>query len=224
MIERFRPACAAAGFDLVQPFDSAWCARDPDLVAAIGSSDSALAVVVGNTRALWPVLIRAIRSDPARLDRSNVVDDWAEEKIGGACAAASAPFRVLWAHRLNEPVVPVQRFARVAGLAWLSPANLSIHPRFGPWIGLRAVVLFDLPGPGGAAPHLADPCGACARACLPAFESARHRVDASWADWLAARDACPLGREFRYPDEQLAYHYTKDLAYVRRSAGFTAET
>jgi methylmalonic aciduria homocystinuria type C protein len=33
------------------------------------------------------------------------------------------------------------------------------------------------------------------------------KVSESWRLWLAVRDACPVGRSSRYPDEQCEYHY-----------------
>jgi hypothetical protein len=36
-----------------------------------------------------------------------------------------------------------------------------------------------------------------------------------WEDWLAVRDACPVGRHFRYPEGQLRYHYTRDASALQ---------
>ena len=38
---------------------------------------------------------------------------------------------------------------------------------------------------------------------------------------MAVRDACTVGREFRYSDDQIAYHYTK--ASPARRGGWTYE-
>jgi hypothetical protein len=35
------------------------------------------------------------------------------------------------------------------------------------------------------------------------------------AAWIAVRDACPVGREGRYSDAQLEYHYTKARGLLR---------
>jgi len=34
-------------------------------------------------------------------------------------------------------------------------------------------------------------------------------------DWIALRDSCNVGRNHRYDDDQLLYHYTKDRALLR---------
>lgn len=222
----FRAACAAAGFDLAQPFATSWCDAEPDLHLPAFAAAGSLAVVVGNSRALWPVLADTLRRAPRRLEAADVVDAWAEEAIGAAAAGTGVAHRILWSHTTGAAAVPIQRLARVAGLAWLSPAHLSIHPRFGPWIGLRAVVVFALPAPQLPRPLPADPCGRCAEACLPAFRAARDAGDGAdaWRAWLAVRDACPLGRAHRYDDDQIVYHYTGDRRILRRRAGISAGT
>jgi methylmalonic aciduria homocystinuria type C protein len=60
---------------------------------------------------------------------------------------------------------------------------------------------------------MANPCDACPRACGPALERALAGDD--WRLWLAVRDACPLGAEHRYSEEQVRYHYTKDVDALR---------
>jgi hypothetical protein len=34
-------------------------------------------------------------------------------------------------------------------------------------------------------------------------------VERDWTSWVSVRDACPIGRDSRYSDEQIRYHYTK---------------
>ena len=43
-------------------------------------------------------------------------------------------------------------------------------------------------------------------------------VAPDWTLWLAVRDACPLGREHRYPEPYLRYVYTKDTGVLRAAA------
>jgi len=38
--------------------------------------------------------------------------------------------------------------------------------------------------------------------------------DSRAAPWSAVRDRCPVGRAYRYSDEQIAYHYTKDPQFL----------
>ncbi len=57
--------------------------------------------------------------------------------------------RIFWGHReadavLGGPCLELQRMAAVAGLSFWDPSSyLSLHPKYGPWFALRAVILFD---------------------------------------------------------------------------------
>jgi methylmalonic aciduria homocystinuria type C protein len=120
-------------------------------------------------------------------------------------------------------MVAVQRLADLSGLARLAASKLSIHPLYGPWVAFRAVAVLDIRGPSGSAPGAAPACDACEASCLPAFRRARdvwmsHATgEAGWRAWLAVRESCPVGREYRYCDAQIEYHYTKDRAILRRA-------
>jgi methylmalonic aciduria homocystinuria type C protein len=112
----------------------------------------------------------------------------------------------------------VQRLAERAGFAPLSSGRLSAHPVYGPWFALRAVVVFDVDGPDGPAPFANAPCAGCDAPCRVAFEHALAVSDARsdpallherWRPWLAVRDACPVGRDWRYSEEQILYHYAR---------------
>jgi hypothetical protein len=99
-----------------------------------------------------------------------------------------------------------------------------VHPEHGPWIALRAVVIFDAEGPvrGEKAPVLCAPCDRPCMAALARALAADARRDCAsvaehQAHWIAVRDACPIGRDSRYGADQLGYHYGKDRALLRRS-------
>lgn len=220
VFERIRAGCAARGLDLAAPLRASWYNQDatPELRLPDLGRATALAVVVGNTRALWPHLAEALAADPGLARDPDPVDRYCERVLHEALAGIAEPWLLRFAHE-PPPRVAIQRLAHVAGLAHLAPSHLSVHPVYGPWIALRAVVVVDVDGPPGPAPALAPPCDCSAR-CLPAFEAALARagsatpagaqVESDWRAWLAVRDACPVGRAHRYGEDQLRYHYTKD--------------
>lgn len=219
--ERIGEACARHGLDLtrslrvdrynqlVEPAN-----RLPDFGRA-----SCLAVIVGNTRALWPHLAEALRADAGLAGHPDPVEQYCERVVGAAVADLPAPWILRFAHE-PPPRVAIQRLAHVAGLAYLTPSHLSVHPIYGPWIALRAVVVVDADGP-AEVPTLAAPCD-CAAHCGPHLAAALSRastgtpesaeVKRDWRAWLAVRDACPVGREYRYSEQQIRYHYTNDPA------------
>lgn len=221
IVEALRAGAAQAGFDLVQPLRVGWynaLVDAPLRLEDFGSSEH-LAVLVGNTRALWPVFLDALRRDAALASCSDPLDQYTERRLHAVVQGIGQPAFLRFAHDTGERRVAIQRLAHVAGLAYLTETHTSVHPEYGPWVALRAVLTLPIPGPPGPAPALAHPCGGCARGCQAAFERARQtlvrmtpeeNLGAHWRRWLEQRDACPLGREHRYSEEQIRYHYTKD--------------
>lgn len=206
-VETFRRACHEGGFDLVQPFDRAWLDGVELGDHALGAAPGGLGLLVGHTRALWPPFLAA------RSDEEHPLDRHCEAVVARAAATLGAPARCFFGH--HEPPFPIQRVAEAIGFAHLSPSHLSLHPTHGPWIGLRAVVIVEHPYEGPDRITAPRPCDDCDRPCMDALDAAVAQGEAArWRDWLAVRDACPLGRASRYRAAQLRYHYTKDRRWL----------
>lgn len=221
--------CVAAGLDLVQPFAvSAYNQsvsadyRLPDF----GRSD-ALGILIGNTRLLWPRFIAALQAAPERLDDPHPLDRYVAEHVLAAIEPLPLRWEVRWAQERPPRRVAMQRLAHVSGLAFLSPTFLSIHPVYGPWIALRAAVVFDAVGPPDP-PELPNPCSGCEERCVPALRRALASLGEGgateagilgrWEPWVAVRDACSVGRAHRYSEDQIRYHYAKDRSVLARLA------
>lgn len=194
-----------AGFDVVQPFDALACAREPGL-EVLGDPARRRGLLVGNTRALWPRFVaarardRALDRDPHPIERYTVETlDW---------IAASLPdARVYYGHReYDGAFLPFQRLAVASGLGALAPTHLVIHPIYGPWFALRAVIVCA-GEPEPAKLPIARACS-CTNKCGDALARAVTATTDRGAAWLAVRDACTAGREHRYTEEQIAYHYS----------------
>lgn len=170
-----------------------------------------LAIVIGNSRAIWPHVDRFVLESPEPL--TDPVDTYVEGVVRQATTGIQGLVDIRFSDEPPPRRIAMQRLAHVAGLAWLSPSHLCIHPTFGPWIALRAAVVLDQPAPAPAAP-LPPPCD-CSTHCLPKLEEAlaageptnADELVENWRLWLAMRDACPVGRQHRYTDEQIVYHY-----------------
>jgi methylmalonic aciduria homocystinuria type C protein len=192
---------AAAGFDIAHAFDAAAAAREPGLELLAGGAP--LGLLIGNTRALWPPFTAALRT-PELAAEPDPLERYTERTIGDAFPGA----RVLFGHRpYGGAFLPLQRLAVATGLGALAPTQLVIHPIYGPWLALRAVVLVDGDPPAPA--PIAPPCQ-CDASCLDALARAQ-RSAADWRDWLAVRERCSL-QSWRYSDDQIRFHYVTGLA------------
>jgi|CXWL01.1.fsa_nt_gi methylmalonic aciduria homocystinuria type C protein len=211
VVERIVSSCAAAGLDLNATSSVGSYNAVVDRPFHLPGADDSLTIVVGNTRAIWPHIGEFVRAQPS--PPPDPVDTYVESVIRSATSGCTELIDVRYAHESPPRRIAIQRLAHVAGLAWLSPSHLCIHPTFGPWIALRAAIVLDMPAPPARQP-LAAPCD-CAGACAPLLAealAAAERVDSasvrsSWRRWLAMRDACPVGRRHRYDDDQIEYHY-----------------
>lgn len=227
IVSELRARLGPAGFDLLEPLQVGWYNDRVEGTLRLEDfgSGAHLAVVIGNTKALWAKLLEALSRDAELASAAHPIHQYTERMVTRAVAALGIEASLRWSHDVGERRVAMQPLAHVAGLAYLSDSHLSVHAIYGSWIGLRAAVSFAVPGPASPAPELPHPCGGCSGQCLPAFERAlkamHGRLDeaaarANWQKWLACRDACPTGRQHRYSEPQIRYHYLEDRQQLRR--------
>ena len=218
IVARLQAIAAPAGLDLVHPFAVGWFNRtvaEAERLDDYGSPAS-LGILIGNTRALWPPFTRRVEQDSRLRQAAHPLDTYVEQAAAALLAELEPlPARAYFAHIVRPRAVPMQRLAEAVGFAGLSPVQLSIQPRVGPWFAMRIVLIVDVPGPGSEPPSLERPCQGCSQPCVAPFQRAlassaelsQRSVAEHAAEWIAVRDACPVGRGFRYGEDQLAYHY-----------------
>jgi methylmalonic aciduria homocystinuria type C protein len=234
-----------AGYDLVQPFslpplatERAALWREPWAEASLphwAQNEAVQGLLIGNTRHLWAPFLDAVQRDPALADQAHPLDLYTARRVQESIeplqsqTPGNAQVWLGYAHTLHPCPLPMTRLADACGLGRLGPAGLVVHPRYGPWIALRAVVLVrtgqELLLSAGE-PH---PCTGCSAPC--AIQARRARGGAATRPhrdldlplgpvlpelsrrarlWLAVRDVCPLGVAHRYSPAQISYHYDKD--------------
>jgi methylmalonic aciduria homocystinuria type C protein len=220
--------CVPAGLDIVHAFGIEREPAPSSALARLAVADfrgqRGFGLLIGNTRALWPAFQRELGRDAALRDDRDPLDRYVVRVVEAARAKLELASVVRFSHVAQPEPLPIQRIAAEVGLCQLSPSHLSIHPDHGPWIALRAVLVFDIAGPDPLPPSR-DPCTSCPRPCLGALHAAiattsggegAPEIERNWRNWLAVRDACPEGRRSRYGDDQIRYHYSKDKRSLYR--------
>ncbi|KGE00675.1 4Fe-4S dicluster domain-containing protein [Rhizobium sp. YS-1r] len=174
-------------------------------------------VLLGNLGgSMWPAFARWRRS----YDGPDPLDTWSKQRIRPLAEelGATAYFPS------DRPWQPFQQWAMKAEGLKPSPLGILIHPQYGLWHGYRGALGFpfkietNITKPG----HPCDTCRdkPCLTACpvaaigLSGFDIAACRSHltsesgkkACMTYGCLARNACPIGAQFRYPPEQLRFH------------------
>ena len=142
-----------------------------------------------------------------------VLDEVAQQFGGRALLPGDGP-----------PWLPFQRWAQAADTVYPSPIGILIHPEFGLWHGYRGALAFADALPLPSPDPRPSPCDSCAeRPCLSTCPVAAfgpegydvpactgHLAGPAGADCIEtgcrARRACPVGRDYHYPEGQAAHH------------------
>jgi len=191
-LARFASALDAAGLNLraalpIDTYDAA--VPEPWRSAALRPDARRAIVVASGGRALWDALTRA----PELGAVADPLDAYTRRVTAAAASELEPGAAVLYAHeRRGGLYADFVELGRLAGLGAPSRLHLLLHPIYGPWMSLRAVVLTSLEGQTGA-PLAFDPCRDCPAPCTAAASHER------------ARRACLVGPDHRYGEAALAH-------------------
>ncbi|KAJ9444906.1 hypothetical protein DIPPA_32631 [Diplonema papillatum] len=208
--------------------------------------DRCTAIVVGNSKAVWPKFTEWYKqAEEGRGEASldHPFDAFTKRCLVDAgertMTADGIRHEYFWSSRTVEgKLVPLQRAAECSGLAYLDHAtHLCIHKVFGAWFSLRCVLVVDLPFectvPPEPAPRLiSDDEEARAKVVLQEALALGQTTEAQlckvmhgpndpwaswpWKKWVELRDVVQFGKEHRFTDQQIEYHYTKNKEKLRR--------
>lgn len=170
-------------------------------------------------------------------EHEHPLDDYTVELIESTLTPiltrTEARYRYCYPFRFWTEPVSFMHLARAAGLAGPSILGVTIHPVYGPWMALRAVVLIDQELYAEPAAAGFDPCPTCVeRACvtacpasaisaekgwdIPACVQHRLQVTTDCVDYCRARFDCVYGRAYRYPLDELQYHQRQSFAEMKK--------
>lgn len=243
IVQSLKTGLLTHGFDVLQPLCLSWynTCLPKDSGARIptreGTGAQDLVVIVGNSKSLWPCFLKACRQDPELLAHADPLDTYVEDSVQSSIQPLTSrhPCKCYWSHSQSEELagtryIAIQRMAHAAGLAFLEPnSHLCLHPKFGSWLALRCALVFEGVAYTGPRPSLLmSPLSTSTEHYVQmAMKTAQRKPsidltepggkpkrDRTWLKWVAVRDAlCPC-HPWRYCDDQIKYHYTKDRAVL----------
>lgn len=201
-------SCGAPEYDAVAP---------PGYRSADWMPQGARGLVVAGSAGpdLWRGFMAAARADGAVWKAEHPYDTHVAGLLARADAAlAEAGVRsVRFDAAFSAPVrIDFLALARVTGLGSPSPFRLHIHPTHGPWWALRGAWLVDAEVE-PATLHR-SPCLGCPMPCIGG-EAHRGDIVSATPD---VRARCVVGQEYRYDDDQIAYHYDRAATRARLEA------
>ncbi|MGH0033419.1 MAG: hypothetical protein ACQGVK_00175 [Myxococcota bacterium] len=163
-----------------------------------------------------PAFGRAVLGSPEAEDPDDPIDRFAARVVadlGRALERSGGRSTPLYAYeRRGGTYADFVGLARAAGLGEPSRLGQLLHPSFGPWLSIRAVVLTSADGPTTGPLRGFDPCQGCPAPCQSAcpvgapgdsgfqvgvcadYRGANDRCLAG----CAARRACPVGGDHAY--------------------------
>lgn len=193
-------------------------------VAPSGNPAKSLMLVGQAGAANWPHFQSWLADQHPKPD--NPLDTWSRTVISAIAENYSA--RAVFPS--DKPWLPFQQWAvRAEGLK-SSPLGILIHPEYGLWHAYRGALLFDESVCTDEMPALAHPCENCIeKPCLNICPVKAFQVDQFDGSGCAAhvtgeqgekcrdmgclaRNACPVGVEYRYPAEVQTFHMAAFLA------------
>ena len=206
-----------------------------------GRSGDALAFFIGNLKALWPYFLDWMRkqslSDP-NTSIPNPLDSYTTETISTVIqrfAGNILSLEIFWGYDTSpERLVDLNRASMVSQVCYFcDKLHLSVHPKFGSWVGFRAVVVLNATAShlGGLEPPppltslisederilteaaLAD----ALRATSEEYQSTGGMTLETAHKWAEMRNCVSLGREYKYLPLQSQYHYVKDPKLLRKA-------
>ena len=165
------------------------------------------------------------------LQDDNPVDNFFIRSVENAFDA-DPDYRIIYP---GNHLLPLQGLGKLAGWHNDSPLGLGIHPVFGLWFAYRGIILSNtdfIPAADDFDTQFESPCAACQnKPCINACPAAavtrsglkikpcsnyRLESDSRCQSRCISRLVCPIGRDYRYLEEQMTYHYGHSLASIKK--------
>lgn len=161
----------------------------------------------------------------------NPLDEWTKFVVSPIAVEVARQFSCYAIFPNDRPYWPFQKWAQMVEPVAQSPLGLFIHPKFGLWHAYRAALLFEDILDVAEMRDVVSPCSECrSKPCLTTCPVSAFRLSGFQPDkcgsfletvhgtacsttGCAARNACPVGSDYKYSQEQLQFH----MASFKRS-------
>lgn len=178
----------------------------------------AVLVLASGGRALWSAFCSAPEAGLSR----DPLDRYTRRLVEEAAARLPGASRAVFSFEAREGrFADFVALARAAGLGSPSRLGLLLHPRYGPWMSIRAALLTEVELPETPADPGFDPCTGCPAPCAAACPAsaptpggfdlaactATRSSERDCALRCAARRGCRVGPEHAYAPEAEAFHF-----------------
>jgi hypothetical protein len=201
LTKRLESACLPFGLDVVLPLSLRWynSAVSPSHSLHSFGRPDALALVVGNSKALWTPLLAHYRlsASPTYIPNHPMeayVASALDCILPALCKESNTQFETYVGQEVN--VMHLQKMLLCTGKVTVSTnTGLCIHPDFSSWFGVRAVVVLDV--------DVEEPAPLYITTSPPEESS----INANWTHYLEKRLRIDPHIPHVYSLDQLAYHY-----------------
>ncbi|KAK9719512.1 hypothetical protein K7432_004757 [Basidiobolus ranarum] len=227
------------GLDLVLPFSvtkyNSLAIEHNFQPLPLPSKENSLGLLIGNTKYLWPYFIDYLseKTEDFWEHKDNPLDDYIANylQIAVERSLGEKKTEIRFSHvHTGDNFIAIQHAGRLAGLQYDPDLGFCLHPTYGPWIGLRGVVIV-----GDVESLTADSCSPEQISMIPSETLRKLELEMTtlraqwkqdsqwtwekyWTQWVSLRDrvgeACST-QQWRYCDEQIRYHYLKDLSALK---------
>lgn len=179
----------------------------------------------GGTK-LWDCFIDDLRQHPQHLSaHQHPLDDFVGRWIAQVDPMLDGARRWVQCADETDVFIDFRPLAKAAGLGFPSPVGLLIHPVYGLWVSLRAVLLTTEEIP-ITVDVSSNPCSTCIeKPCVAACPAgavtesgwsvqrcaAFHQSHTDCATTCHSRLQCPVGSEYRHCSLQHTYHNNRTI-------------
>lgn len=197
-------------------------------------------ILIGNTRHLWPIFINELTVNGDKWkNEENPLNEYTLNNIDSICHKYLKENNIDYTLRFTfemdkDKLIAFQRLCDESNLARLDKNSyLCIHKTYGPWMALRALIVLN-----NQYQHNSNLQSKYSLNDICTYKEQQNvikqwkeiqavlyndtndnkdnkEIMESWRYWLKLRDCYDIGKNYRYSDDQILYHYTTDLNILK---------